>query len=648
MTQVDSQTQPLAQTPITPKLLEMIHGRISILLKLNELETARGKLTGGEHVDEQAARECQRQQREAQRIPPAETIRNAVAGRKKKLAALAEKIAAGDAPPLSEAMIEALTLADQQWQILLKREAMVEPLLANAAGAAIDEPLRAVLAESGIACEALFGWAVYANALIETRQRFTSQADSEEPDKAARAKALLQVIPRELNSIEREMVEQFWQVYAEASALLAGGSLNAEQARCIRAFLRCGLLIRAPWFVAPDRLEAMLASCDDVRTELDPPPAGTHVLYADEYLDLVARGKITPAPDEDLELNGTGTDQWKRDKMWRKLIGYTMHAAGMTNAIEGIEAKVSEIEATNAELQGKLDHCELKGSDLRRFLVDTKDEIQANKVAIARHKQAIEHIRDTIVADDEERVRDARAKLQECGGDYDPAELARKEAGQLRKIARLVNKLKEPFLPIAMRDDYRPETGAVNDRQAVTEAVADAEQRDVNVFGEVAVYAKTQAKRTYVRFSPVFVLAPCGGIMNFSWSPRSGGECGRIVAPLISARPGQFQSMLWDSLSDFQWDTSKEQAGVDLLTSDTLVARYCQVRWDYRNRSKEAREKAAIYMEEKERANFRRHYALFVSSIEDGGKRLFFKCPEVYEAVVKYLGLPPGVEKLSK
>jgi hypothetical protein len=60
------------------------------------------------------------------------------------------------------------------------------------------------------------------------------------------------------------------------------------------------------------------------------------------------------------------------------------------------------------------------------------------------------------------------------------------------------------------------------------------------------------------------------------------------------------------------------------------------------------RERAGIYSKESDRNNWRRHYALFLASAHEAGKKLFYKCPEVYEAVVKYLGLPDGVEKLRK
>ena len=88
---------------------------------------------------------------------------------------------------------------------------------------------------------------------------------------------------------------------------------------------------------------------------------------------------------------------------------------------------------------------------------------------------------------------------------------------------------------------------------------------------------------------------------------------------------------------------------MDLLNSDTLVAAYANVRWNYRKKSKEFRQKAAIYMDENERTNWRRHYALYMRSALDNGRQLFFKCPELYESIVnKYIDLPEGGEKLKR
>jgi hypothetical protein len=53
-------------------------------------------------------------------------------------------------------------------------------------------------------------------------------------------------------------------------------------------------------------------------------------------------------------------------------------------------------------------------------------------------------------------------------------------------------------------------------------------------------------------------------------------------------------------------------------------------------------------MEESDRLNWRRHYALYLESAEDAGKKLFYKNLEVYEMVAKYVGLMPGKERLKR
>ncbi|MBF0196776.1 MAG: hypothetical protein HQL32_03665, partial [Planctomycetes bacterium] len=98
----------------------------------------------------------------------------------------------------------------------------------------------------------------------------------------------------------------------------------------------------------------------------------------------------------------------------------------------------------------------------------------------------------------------------------------------------------------------------------------------------------------------------------------------------------------------FRYDTAKENAGMDLITSDTICAAYAKVRFDYRKKSKEFREKAGIYKDMKDKENFKVHYRLYIDSMDESGKKLFFKCNEMYEAYVKYVPLPPGKQKLSR
>ncbi len=276
-----------------------------------------------------------------------------------------------------------------------------------------------------------------------------------------------------------------------------------------------------------------------------------------------------------------------------------------------------------------------------------KQRIQDCRVESARRMRALERL-GVLLAEEQQRNQAARQKLTSLGGNPAVAELARQEARQLHRICCLCAKLRDPFPPLMLRSDLRFEAGVVNERTAVLNSIGALEQRDPAIFKETAVHSNKSALRTYVRYSPYVVLAPACGFVAFAWNPRGGTEVGRIVLPVYNQRPGLLELMLNTVAADFRWDTSRESAGIDLLTSDTLVAAYATVRWDYRKRSKEVRRKAAIYTEETDRKNWRRHYALYLSSAMEGGRKLFFKCRSVYDVVLKYMDLPTGVKKLQR
>ena len=173
--------------------------------------------------------------------------------------------------------------------------------------------------------------------------------------------------------------------------------------------------------------------------------------------------------------------------------------------------------------------------------------------------------------------------------------------------------------------------------------------RDPLVFQEPLVPSAKKIHRILMRISPVIVVAPAGGILGFMMGPRAGMECGRFVVPAYFERTGMREEILWNVISDFRFDTSKASAGVDIMNSDTLVAAYSEVRWNLRKKDKETRQKAAIYMEENERTNWRRHYSLYMKSALDSGKLLFYKCPELYELIInKFVDLPGGCEMLKR
>ena len=114
-------------------------------------------------------------------------------------------------------------------------------------------------------------------------------------------------------------------------------------------------------------------------------------------------------------------------------------------------------------------------------------------------------------------------------------------------------------------------------------------------------------------------------------------------------RPRRRERQLTYLLSDFRWDTAKAAAGMDVMNSDTIVAAFMGVRWDWRKRSREGREKGLIYTDQNDRTNWRRVYEAYMQTAYEGGKKLYNRNYDLYERIIgKYFDMPENVELLRK
>jgi hypothetical protein len=600
--------------------------------------------------------ELARQIREIRRFPTGDMASKTLQQMDTRMIAMKDAAVIGIGPAQGSALFKAFDLGKRQSKLFILRDELVPSMLEYGARFSIQEPLYQLLSQTNGSPQALFGWANYAVAVEAMKKRVLPQREilrqrlaqaskgQAEPIQTALTKveSLVSATSRELTSIEPMMMEAFWAAYQEGSALLAGGTVPKELQSCLRAFLRFGLIGTSSRLIDPSLGNQLLEESSNYLEQLDETTRAIHVLYADEYIDLVARGVITPSIDEDLELNQRGSAAWLKDKNWRRVISGRIRFSTLSQVIKDLEARVKTLTTENSNLEGRLANSRRESKE-REML---REKLQSQRVEMARRTMAIEHIKTKLLPEQDSKARTAEAKLAETGGRPDPAELARQESARLHTVCRLCAKLKDPFPPFSLRDGFKND--CFNSRTVMHQEIKDLEERDTTIFKEIVIQAKHPSQRTYARYSPYIVLAPCNGFMSFSWNPRTSVEVGRVVLPLYTQRAGILRNLLYSAFADFRWDTSKDSAGLDLLTSDTLVAAYCTVRWDFRKRSKEIRQKAGIYTQENDRKNWRRHYALFIGSAREAGKNLFFKSLEIYNACIKYIGLPDGVKKLQR
>jgi hypothetical protein len=578
----------------------------------------------------------------------------------------------------SAALKQALELSSAQKEHLLRRARLTRATLRACAGLCVSEPLYRIFTLHGLPAQDLFGWAAYAAALGELRgrkeerlsdirlqreavrgqarslisgvsrsmqaQAAVSELEMEEHDLAA----LLTAIGREQRAIVREMVEEFWKVYQLAAVKFVEG-VDAAHAPYLRAFLRWGLLGCSARFLEPSLAKRLLLECIAPAAEPAYKNDSAHVLYADELIDLVSRGLVPPSPNEDLELNHANTPEWRSDRAWRRMIAHRIQKSIHQDMHARLQQALVAEQQGSQEDQDRLAKVNARDPRASEKRAKLKERIQQHKVECARKERLCDIMATQLLPRLEEKLEMARKGLSDSGIAVTPAMLAGHEATCMRQYARLANKLSEPFLPANLAENFSRGGDCINDRQSIKQALADMEKLDPLAFCEPMVQGAKKVHRVLLRYAPVVVIAPGPGIMSISICPRTDADNGMFVLPAIFTRPGLRGEALRDVVADYRFDTSRASAGVDIMTSDTLVAAYAEYRWNMRKRDRDIRQKAGIYTEENDRSNWRRHYEYYMKSATDCGKQLFFRSPELYERIVgKFIDLPDGQEVLKR
>lgn len=668
------------QGELPTKLMRIVDARISIWMKLAEMDGLRGNLR-----EKACAREVNdelaRQTREMQKLPPIETLQNALKRLQGKLAnpTVANPLQAdGKEPPHDQNALykQALQLGIKQIDLLLRRAQLDAVIPPAAIPAAENEPLMKSCRKHGVKAEKLIGWTYYALA-VQTRVRYYSELEQSQRKKAAAIEAeqksqmglmgrLLngksdggppvdphvtrsyQAAYRELQAIEPQLVELFWELYTELAWLLSKPQgLPEEEQPPVRAALRYGLVSEHPGLIKPEVLAYIKNDVVEDVYDWDKSASGTHVLYADEYIYHISTGSLSVSPDEDLELNARGSDEWRADRVWRQ-------AKICKSREELFRSKHEETSGLVEKFEGHATKIEAKLQEIRQ---DPKKKAETSilnqkltsvKAQVTRYRNALDAIETRIIPKVQQLSDDAHEKLEEASTILTPEAITKREALFVRRMARLAARLKEPFPQFWLRDFFQPDRNDHQGRKAMLAQLKEIEDADQRLFHYTLVPHKKIDRQTTVRMSPAFLLAPCRGAMGFAIAPRKWDDNGRLVLPLLSQKQGALANMLGDILADYRWDCSREEAGMDWITADALCSGYATIRWNVRKLPERAQKQMSFDPKLKDRPNWRVHYKLFINSAQEQGRLLFSKSDEVYKLVLRFIGLPPGVEALKR
>ncbi len=632
-----------ATTPAAPPLRAHLNRRLGLLMHLPRLDAQRHALHKQAGRVDPITRELTRQVREKRRPPDAEHAAETL----ERLREQADRL--DEQGELSAAqrrhLCRALQLGMKQATVFVHLHEATSDMLAAAIESVDDEPLLAVFRQHAIEADDLFSWAVYGRALSAFEQRLGERAPG--ATDAGKVATLRQAVAWEWRVCEPIRTAAFWRCYEHAAALLVNGKLTALQKQYVRCFLRHAHVIHAPWMLDPAVSRECLAECGRAIVDYDGAAHGLTALHADEYIDLAAWGYITPSPDEDLELNGRHTGPWKLDRLRRRLIHGRHTEAALHKTRGDLLHRIDRLDRDNEQIEQQMRQLDRRSPQYHAQRTDLREQVQRNKVTTARLRRTLDSLDQRKMPSVRENISDAEQKLEQTPCQTTPEQLARFEARSIRRFCRLCAHLHEPFLPGQAADAWL-EPDRLNDRATVVEAIGEIERRDPTLFKWPLAHAKKPEDRVHVRQAAYVLIVPGSGQMALSVNPRTGNEVGRLVVPLWSQRRDMLEPMLNQALADFRFDTARHSGGVDWMHSDTLSAAYATVRWNYRKRGRDRREKAAIDSHQTDRVNFRRHYRLFLESADTGGRKLFFKCPEIYDAFLQYMMLPAGVERCKR
>jgi hypothetical protein len=692
-------------------VFKIVDARIAIWDKLLALDLHRHEFRRSS-PSEQVLNEIARQARELQRLPSVDALTSAlerIAGQLQSPSAAPEAQAededeadededeeddaeaedaedegdeegavAPDAPAPDPALTRLLSVGVAQIKLLIAREQTNALIPKVAAELSADELLVQFCRRHRVDADTLLGWTFYAMGLElriagYRRQESDCRASQAAADKARRESGALrsifggkggkedgpaldprvprlrQAAEREYKAIERHLANAYWQLYEELAWLLASEPLGDEDAPRVRAFLRYGLVSTHPGVIQPAKLETVIDDCTRNVVPWQNTVDVIHAVYPDEYVQAVFARQTTPSPDEDLDLNGRGTPQWKADRLWRLSVINRVRAELFLAECERLRGEIARLDQKRAEDEQKLEALRQSSKRSAKRKAEALDkELVGMRNQIGRWSKTLEKLLGKAVPELQQQASIAESKLPVARQVLSPEQIIRREARFIRRLARLTARLKEPYPAFVLRDRLEPGRSDHHDRAAVQAAVALLEKADPRIFHQTVVSNKDLDKRSSVRTPATFLIVPARGQMGISINPRRNNDLGRLVLPLMGQRQNMLDRMLVDILADFRWDCSMEEAGIDWITADALCSAYATVRWNYRNKGEQVQKKAGFDKKAKDRQNWRVHYRLFVTSAEDRGRKLFNKCLDAYNCVVQYVGMPEGMEPLKR
>ncbi len=700
---IRSQVEGVENITISSELMTLINTRLSLYALLQDLvEERKNYQANNPNLPPEVVDELNRQDAELDNLPladEADLLIQAMRTRQEHIMDAARQAAAENQPPPPGAgpqMRVATELAISQWMLIRDSNREALPAIYKMAYAqAAQEPLVKELMAAKIGHGRLVGGAVYLLGLhllvsIANRERrrlakaakrladegleedgdsvlsllgslgkFASNLKNrgkirEEMAKLAEDDATnamrAKMAGREIAFMEKTLEQEFKLLYRAVALRYIPES--ASMPWYVRAFLRYGVIGFSPWWMRAEVREFIAGDClENVVLTFERGAADLQVLYADEYLYAVSLMEVTPSPDENLEQLDKNSVEWKTDRAYRRIVNARTYNQLMEEMLAQLDVTINYCITREQECEAKINEIKSRGfSGEGENVFDLQSEQQAYSARMMNLERQAERIKSEVVPSILEAIEDAEGRFRK--GDLripDAETLISRETDALADLRRRMEGQKRIFPPLAVRDGFNLAADVINTRGKIRAELAELEGKDPGIFLNVIVPAKKKVNRVELRLSPTVIIIPAFGLECICSMAREGMEGGHLLLPSCFSRPGMRQHQLTNLLADFRWNTSRNQAGRDLASSDTLAGVFAKLRWAARTWPKAKRERALFYNEVKETVNWRRVYELISSESGIGCRQLYIRNQELYDGIIdRHIDLPEGVKKIVR
>jgi hypothetical protein len=349
--------------------------------------------------------------------------------------------------------------------------------------------------------------------------------------------------PEEKSHFRSQLISAFWDLGSNVAY-----RANRELIIPKRLFLRYGIL--SPGFLSPEHREVVSRIIHGNAT-------GEPVYYADEWLEMIARGQVRPSAVDEVKQKTKDTGQ--------KILDAVEKRKGQRDSEMAIlRAKIGQLDEREEQLRSQVDM--LLRHDRSEELGGLKAPFnQAQKAALAQIQEILRQLSGldaqiaTSFADLGNIEKDLESLSHKTEGisasGVVDAKAVVEEWGSIRQMAKMCVGRQGNHFPIFLAQFVKPNIREIVTRENAIREMAQVEALDPGLF------LRTYKSQT-TRIVPNIILIACYGDTGTCWEPfekfNRATSRGRVAIPIFPTKSVPLAVLT--AMADLRWQVAKEKA----------------------------------------------------------------------------------------